>query len=701
MKKIFLRMISVALTSATMASAILSAQVFAYGEQKSNIIVEKQQSENTPPMKNEDNNQTNRNSVENNAGDMTAEDDAPGGVVGSVHETSDDMKENEETFIYTCKGDGVTVTAETKPENGIPESAVLHADKLAEGSEEYNDAIEKARDGLGLKEDEPLYYVPYDIYFTDGGKKIEPKAGKVNVRMEFEEEPFENIDSDENETTAMDKSVIHIQENGVIEKINPKTFSNTDIEFEVNQFSVMGIAAANYVPYSERNDGIVHIIHKPDYYFSEDETPCEIYLNFYVKESGSYKKFQVPVTQSDYPEVMFGDDVTRYTGWSCLQNFGMDMRLAVKNFSHMTDSNEMHIKLPTKHNGSDVYVSLTDVASPKYGGGTTTLGPYPYNPGWSSGPYIYFDISHSSTSTPVPTTSPSRPIPSPTPVPSSLQIGKQVTGSGADLNKQFTFDITLTGNIQATNFNRTLDITSEGGVMYTDSSTINFTNGKASIKLKHGQAIKIKGLPIGSTYTVTEREANQDGYGTNDLNGTGTLVANNTSEVMFYNFKEEDTGSLKLSKTVSGSGGDLNKDWHFTITLSGDKGDNFNKECEVSPENGASPDKVSFTNGTATVALKHGQSITIQGLPAGVNYTVSETEADTDGYTTTKSGATGQITKGETKEVSFTNSKSSSANLPSTGGPGTRNLIFISILLFAIGSLTAKIVCSDKQRKTY
>ena len=49
MNKKFLRVVSVALAAATMASAILSAPVFAYGGTKSDIIVEKQQSENTPP----------------------------------------------------------------------------------------------------------------------------------------------------------------------------------------------------------------------------------------------------------------------------------------------------------------------------------------------------------------------------------------------------------------------------------------------------------------------------------------------------------------------------------------------------------------------------------------------------------------------------------------------------------------------------
>ncbi len=42
---------------------------------------------------------------------------------------------------------------------------------------------------------------------------------------------------------------------------------------------------------------------------------------------------------------------------------------------------------------------------------------------------------------------------------------------------------------------------------------------------------------------------------------------------------------------------------------------------------------MTFANGVATFVLKHGASKTAVGLPAGITYTVTEAEADKDGYT--------------------------------------------------------------------
>lgn len=63
---------------------------------------------------------------------------------------------------------------------------------------------------------------------------------------------------------------------------------------------------------------------------------------------------------------------------------------------------------------------------------------------------------------------------------------------------------------------------------------------------------------------------------------------------------------------------------------------------------------MTFENGKATFTLKHGQSITASGLPAGLDYTVEETNANADGYTTSN---TGTIPSGDTAKVYFTNTK--------------------------------------------
>ena len=117
----------------------------------------------------------------------------------------------------------------------------------------------------------------------------------------------------------------------------------------------------------------------------------------------------------------------------------------------------------------------------------------------------------------------------------------------------------------------------------------------------------------------------------------------------------EKTGNLAVTKTVSGSRGDQNKEFTFTVTL--DKKDLNGKYGDMN-----------FTDGVATFTLKHGQSKTANGLPAGVSYTVEE--SDNSGYTVTKTNATGTVQTGSTATAAFENYKGSSGGSGGSGGGG-------------------------------
>lgn len=101
-------------------------------------------------------------------------------------------------------------------------------------------------------------------------------------------------------------------------------------------------------------------------------------------------------------------------------------------------------------------------------------------------------------------------------------------------------------------------------------------------------------------------------------------------------------GNLTVSKTVTGSAGDSGKSFHFTVTLS-------------DPSINGTYGGMTFTNGVAAFALRHGESLTASGLPAGVGYTVTEEEANRDGYATTSTGASGTIPEGGTATAAFRN----------------------------------------------
>jgi hypothetical protein len=98
-------------------------------------------------------------------------------------------------------------------------------------------------------------------------------------------------------------------------------------------------------------------------------------------------------------------------------------------------------------------------------------------------------------------------------------------------------------------------------------------------------------------------------------------------------------GVLTVEKAVSGYG-DKSQGFEFTVTL------------DDKDVNGVFGD-MEFKDGCAKFTLKHGESVTATGLPAGAGYIV--TEEKYEGYETTSEGETGSIIAGDTAVVKFNN----------------------------------------------
>ncbi len=227
-----------------------------------------------------------------------------------------------------------------------------------------------------------------------------------------------------------------------------------------------------------------------------------------------------------------------------------------------------------------------------------------------------------------------------TPKTGNLTVSKTVTGTAGSTTKDWHFTVTLS------------DTTVNGAY-----GGMTFTDGVANFDLKHGESLTATGLPAGITYTVTETEANADGYHTASAGSEGTIPDGGTARADFVNSKSEEPGpnlgNLTVTKLVSGTAGDMDKEWHFTVTLS---------DTTISGTYG----EMTFTNGVAEFTLKHTQSLTATGLPAGVTYTVTETEANADGYDTKASGESGTIPENGTANADFVNSKDDTTT-PKTG----------------------------------
>lgn len=117
-------------------------------------------------------------------------------------------------------------------------------------------------------------------------------------------------------------------------------------------------------------------------------------------------------------------------------------------------------------------------------------------------------------------------------------------------------------------------------------------------------------------------------------------------------------GELDIHKDVEGILGDKSKYFEFTLTLIGEEGKVYDGPYAVTGGSYASnPTEVNVTPGglsAYTFHLKDGDTLHIENLPYGVEYSVSETEAA--GYETTSEGTAGKVDEA-VETASFTNTK--------------------------------------------
>lgn len=211
-----------------------------------------------------------------------------------------------------------------------------------------------------------------------------------------------------------------------------------------------------------------------------------------------------------------------------------------------------------------------------------------------------------------------------------LTIEKQVTGTALpDADAIFTFVVKA-------------DVSPLTGLLSVDGGTPLPIPQNGRIGFKAGQKATLTGLMPG-VYTVTEEapvgSAAADFAGvTVTVDGTAgntaVIAANGSASFVFTNTYVSSSSFLTISKTVTGNGGDPNRDFTFRVKLDAPG---------IFPYTG---DKVGTLSDGDEITLTHGQSITITGLPVGMAYEVQEKEADRDGYRTTASGHVGLLPEG-------------------------------------------------------
>lgn len=134
----------------------------------------------------------------------------------------------------------------------------------------------------------------------------------------------------------------------------------------------------------------------------------------------------------------------------------------------------------------------------------------------------------------------------------NLELNKQIAGSEADPDDEFTFEVSITvpEGVHDASYKSYINNATRADVT-TVSRTVT-----VGVNLKGGQTYKIVGLPVGTTYTIVETEA--QGY-TSSLAADGVTgtIQNGGGAATFERVTntKEGNGSLKLTKLVSVNGG--------------------------------------------------------------------------------------------------------------------------------------------------
>ena len=197
------------------------------------------------------------------------------------------------------------------------------------------------------------------------------------------------------------------------------------------------------------------------------------------------------------------------------------------------------------------------------------------------------------------------------------------------------------------------------GLTYVDGSA---SDGGSFDKAENKLTWKINDVMADATGTVTFKARVNESALTNGIANTANVQLGDHTPVVDTNTTPENlpkTSTLKIGKTIKlaeNQGTEINKDktFGFDITLK-DAADN-QLEGSYAYEGSNGHPGGTINGGWGQIELKHGQSITIKGLPAGAKYAITEEVAP--GYTPDEQTINGSIKPDGTSAAAFVNTYS-------------------------------------------
>ena len=240
--------------------------------------------------------------------------------------------------------------------------------------------------------------------------------------------------------------------------------------------------------------------------------------------------------------------------------------------------------------------------------------------------------------------------------------------NNSEMSSTNTVSVTV-GGTTTTDGTTTTNWTSESTTEYTDSallsdllSQVTFTApGIYYFTLSETAGSNTNITYDGTTYTVvvyvtwasSTDESDNTTYDYESLAISAVLVYDSDGikvddDIVFKNTAATNK-NLTVSKTVSGNAANTEDNFTFSVTFTGLTGYySFTVSGEVVVKDSNGNEVTSVTNGTYTITMSHGESITFNNLPKNATYVVDETNAL--GYTeTTPDNEKGTISDADIK----------------------------------------------------
>lgn len=213
----------------------------------------------------------------------------------------------------------------------------------------------------------------------------------------------------------------------------------------------------------------------------------------------------------------------------------------------------------------------------------------------------------------------------------AIKISK-VLAPAENIKQNFTFQVTLSKL-----FGDTTDdgkITDYSGVEVYIDGVQSYLTADGQFSMDSDQTAVIQGIPVQTDYLIEEVLDADAGFEidtANTINCRGTVTestADNTTHTGTTVNKRK-TDSLTITKTITGSGADLNDTFPVTVTFTAPAGvdlSGYLTQDKITVSGQVTNLAISLP--TITFTVTNGSSVTISNIPYGTNYEVSEEAGD-------------------------------------------------------------------------